>query len=166
MKEIIASQESSSSPKTHSPKEELREKKSFSEEGISGGLPFRVAVTTREGFLVNAHLGEADDLWIYEQRAEQWEFLEKRPAPHPGAGFNRWTRLAQILGDCQIVFVGGVGPNPRQVLEGQGIRVWEVEGTIHSVLEEYGQSGTTGTHQKRTVFSCGSECQGNGGGCG
>jgi nitrogen fixation protein NifB len=134
--------------------------------GQAATVPVRVAVATREGFLINAHLGEAQELFIFEKKAEGWEQMEKRPAPKPGAGFNRWTRLGQLIADCSAIFVGGVGMNPREALEKEGIGVYEVEGTITSVLEEWEEKGGIEAHQKRTAFECGSECQGTGGGCG
>jgi nitrogen fixation protein NifB len=116
--------------------------------------------------LINAHRGEAQELFIFEKKAEGWEQMEKRPAPKPGAGFNRWTRLGQLIADCSAIFVGGVGMNPREALEKEGIGVYEVEGTITSVLEEWEEKGGIEAHQKRTAFECGAECQGTGGGCG
>jgi nitrogen fixation protein NifB len=125
----------------------------------------RVAVATLEGYLVNQHLGEASDLWIYERKENQWTLLEQRPCPEPGGGADRWESLAQLIHDCQVLLVSGIGPGPQQILE-KHLKVEVVEGLITPMLDLVSQGQGLSTMRKTKAFSCGSECSGTGGGCG
>ncbi|WP_028573635.1 radical SAM protein [Desulfonatronovibrio hydrogenovorans] len=94
-----------------------------------------VAAASREGMLVNQHLGEARSFDIWGQKEGSYELLEKRQASPPGGGPGRWRDLARILGDCRAVLVNAVGESPRQVLSSQGVQVVETDGLVEEVLE-------------------------------
>jgi len=64
-----------------------------------------VAVASMEGLLVNQHLGEASQLWIFEQRDGKAELMERRFTPSAGSGSTRWTEMADLLKDCRAVLV-------------------------------------------------------------
>ena len=49
-----------------------------------------VAVATREGMLVNQHLGEAYRLQIWARDGSGFKLVEERAAPEPGCGPRRW----------------------------------------------------------------------------
>lgn len=93
-----------------------------------------VAVTSREGALVNQHLGEAHRFFIYDKKDECFELIDERIAPHPGTG-ERWENLAEILGDCAAVLTSRAGDSPRKILEKKNIRVLAFEGIIEEGLE-------------------------------
>lgn len=95
-----------------------------------------VAVASLEGMLVNQHLGQAEQLWIFEERdGGQYEVVETRPTPLPGSGGRRWDELAARLADCRSLVCSSAGSSPQTALARQGVRVQVAEGLIHDALE-------------------------------
>lgn len=125
--------------------------------------PF-VAVASHEGALVNQHLGEAREIWIYEPGEHHPRLREQRPAPPVGGGLDRWNDLADRLSDCFALLVSGIGPRPEEVLTRRGIRVITMEGLIETAVDDM----YAGRPIKAPVrqFKCGAACSGGGGGCG
>jgi len=134
--------------------------------GKPGGKRPYVAVCSREGFLVNEHLGEARSIGIYTCDEQGAKLVEKREAPPKGAGDERWSQLAELLQDCSAVLVSGVGPTPRSVLTNSGLAVHMVEGLIADGVERIFHSQSLESMKPRQSFACGSGCQGNAQGCG
>jgi nitrogen fixation protein NifB len=125
-------------------------------------------VASREGFFVNQHLGEADRLYVFavhERRIRQ-------DGGHTGAAARRrrprerWNEVADIIADCQMLFVAGIGAPPRIVLEKAGVSVQVLEGLVSEALkaavsrEEPGLPGAS-------AAGCASSCSGGASrGCG
>ena len=137
------------------------------------GRPY-VAVTSMEGILINEHLGEADNLWIFEYDEGEAKLVEMRDAPEPGDGSLRWRELAATIADCHTILVSGVGRAPRWVLEQSGLRVIEASGLIAPAMESLHRSGDVPAGMKRQFKACSggkasassdSSCQGSGTGC-
>ncbi len=124
-----------------------------------------VAVASMEGVLVNQHLGEALRLWIFEHGPEGPQLIETRETPEEGGGNARWMELAESLRDCRALLVGGVGPNPRRVIEARGIRVLEMAGFISEGISSFYRVGDIPRAMRKHFKSCGTECQGSGTGC-
>jgi nitrogen fixation protein NifB len=125
-----------------------------------------VAVATREGLLVNLHLGEAESFSIYAQRGGTAELVETRPAPRRGCGDDRWAALAQTLGDCRAILVSSAGPKPTHALTQAGVKVIVMEGLIDEAMKAiYGGEPLRAPVRQ---FKCGkgAGCSGDGGGCG
>jgi nitrogen fixation protein NifB len=125
-----------------------------------------IAVATREGWLINGHLGAVDRLSIYAKDENGILLVEHRETPAPGAGSSRWEDLARRLEDCRVLVAQGVGPNPRKVLEANGLEVLEAEGLIEDALVPLFQHRTLPTSMARRFESCGNGCGGTGQGCG
>lgn len=125
-----------------------------------------VAVASKEGVLVNQHLGEADHLLIYGRTNGAVSFIESRRMPESGGGMSRWEELADCLSDCSLLLVGGVGTNPRQVLNRKGIKVLEIECLIHEAVQTVFNGGSFRHLTKRKMTACGAACSGTGVGCG
>jgi nitrogen fixation protein NifB len=125
-----------------------------------------VAVASREGVLVNQHLGEADHLLIYGKKNGAVSLIESRRTPESGGGLRRWDDLADSINDCSLLLVSGVGPNPRQALTRKGIEVVEIEGLIDEAVRTVFDGGSLRHLTKRKITACGAECSGTGGGCG
>ena len=125
-----------------------------------------IAVASREGFLVSAHLGEVRSLRIYGLGEHGPELLEERPAPPPGGGMARWSELAETLKDCHAIAVNGVGGSPKATLEGAGLAVHVLEGLISEALAALFNGRAPGHLEKRRPFKCGESCAGAGNGCG
>jgi len=94
-----------------------------------------VAVATKEGMLVNLHLGEAPSLQIWENKGQGFKLVAERSAPPPGGGDQRWWDLAETLKDCRAVLVSALGETPRAILEDAGIHPLEVSGFIELGLQ-------------------------------
>jgi nitrogen fixation protein NifB len=125
-----------------------------------------VAVATMEGVLVNLHLGEAARLAIYGPDGDDWELIETRNTPAPGAGARRWEQLAERLLDCRALLVSSAGAAPRSILTRHGIRVVMMEGLIEEGLEAV-YEGRDVRAPLRKEHRCGSgvACGGDGTGC-
>ena len=125
-----------------------------------------VAVATREGVLVNRHLGETDEFCVYAEEDDAYRLVATRAAPAPGAGRERWLQLATVLHDCRALLVSGAGPTPRRTLERQGLRVLEMEGLIEEALSAVFSGRELPSSLKRCFQGCGMGCSGDGQGCG
>jgi nitrogen fixation protein NifB len=125
-----------------------------------------IAVASREGILVNQHLGEAELFYIFE-RDESGRIREaaRRQAPDSGKGDARWEELAQALFDCRAVLVSDAGDRPKKFIESKGIRVIRAEGTIEGAVSAV-FDGKPVPMPVLSFRGCGHDCKGNGQGCG
>ncbi len=122
------------------------------------------AVATREGILVNRHLGEADSLNIYDISMDVPVLVDKRQLPEPGGGESRWEKTADIIKDCDMLLVSGIGTSPKSILSRKGILIFEVNGLIFEVIG--GIKNNTGiSHLKVRERTRSGACQGSGMGC-
>lgn len=124
-----------------------------------------VAVATNEGLLVNMHMGEVRDIYIFKQSPKGFQFVETRKAPKAGGGDARWVELARLLSDCRAMLVSGVGETPRSILDNCGVRVVEMTGLIDEGLEGIYHNKPIKSIAKPDAFKCGSGCKGNAQGC-
>ena len=125
-----------------------------------------VAVATREGMLVNQHIGEATCFHVFAENNLTCVPVEVREAPESGSGIKRWLDLADLLKDCRAVLTTGVGAAPRRVLTGTGLEVIEMEGLIEEGLSAVYGGTPIPASLRRTFHGCGTGCAGGGGGCG
>jgi nitrogen fixation protein NifB len=125
-----------------------------------------VAVASYEGLLVNQHLGEAQQLFIFRETPNGYKLVEQRATPKPGAGNSRWKELGEVISDCRAILVGGIGPSPSSILGRSGIKIVEMTGLIDDGLDAVYKGKELKTLKKADVFKCGAECSGKGTGCG
>ena len=126
-----------------------------------------VAVASREGILVNQHLGEARSFQIWERLDDRFRLVEERQAPPSGGGITRWHRLARVLGDCRAVLVSGIGTTPAEILSKSGIKPVEAAGFVEEALTLVYTGGRTGMLKGKRRKSCAAGgCSGGGEGCG
>lgn len=123
-----------------------------------------IAVATMEGILVNQHLGEAEQLYIFKVNSGAIQFIETRPTPVPGSGELRWKKLSEIVADCHTILVNGIGKTPTEILKSSGIKIYETEGIIDRAIMDL-ENGTP-LQNKACVTKCGFSCKGDGLGCG
>lgn len=124
-----------------------------------------IAVASREGVLINLHLGEAEKFFIWERTGQGFSCVEEREAPRQGGGVARWHRLAGILGDCRVVLSSGAKQTPCEILGKSGVRSIQAAGLITEGLEAVFKNKTPGTLKGRKVHSAAGSCGGDGGGC-
>jgi nitrogen fixation protein NifB len=125
--------------------------------------PF-IAVASREGLLVNLHLGEAQALRIMTFDGTRPRLVEQRITPPKGDGNDRWLALARLLADCQAVVVSGAGENPKRILAAAGLEVVLAEGLVDDIVDRL-YTGRPVNHLVPRCASC-SSCSGGGNGCG
>ncbi len=125
-----------------------------------------VAVASREGALVNLHLGEADYFQIWGPADGSFRLLEERAAPGPGSGPNRWWALAEILKDCRAVLVSALGDTPEAILREAGVTPVEMSGFIEVGLSRiYAGESLTSLKGRRGGLSRACSGKGRGEGC-
>ena len=93
-----------------------------------------MAVATYEGLLVNQHLGEAACLQIFRKKDDSFVTLENRLTPAKGMGDKRWEKLAEMLSDCSVLLVNGIGPKPLEILSGTELEIVKTSGLIEESL--------------------------------
>lgn len=126
-----------------------------------------VAVASREGVLVNLHLGEAAQLFIFRQQEGGYELVETRASPPAGGGARRWEDLGDTLRDCRAVLTTSAGSAPREVLQRRGIRVVMMEGLVDEGLRAiYDGQDVRAPLRREHHCTAGVTCGGNGMGCG
>jgi nitrogen fixation protein NifB len=126
-----------------------------------------VAVATREGVLVNLHLGEASSFQVWGPRDGGFQMLEERPAPRPGGGAERWWALADILRDCRAVLVSGMGDTPQAILNDAGVEPVVMNGFIEMALAAiYGSGDLSALKGRRAGVAGGCGNKRSGEGCG
>ncbi|MDC7124573.1 MAG: radical SAM protein [Spirochaetales bacterium] len=123
----------------------------------------KIAFVSREGVLVNQHLGEAGEFYIYEPTKDELQITDIRKAPAAGGGNSRWKEVAEILNDCAYVLTGGAGDNPVRILGDTGLSVLSIEGLAHDAAKKI-FSGESVKHLK-VRKSCKAGSCGSGNGC-
>lgn len=125
-----------------------------------------VAVASREGSLVNLHLGQATEFQIWGPVAGSFAHIETRTSPPAGDGELRWRKLAETLEDCRHVLVSGVGETPRDVLMDHGIEPLEMNGFIEESLRAIYAGDDLSAMRVRKGKACCAASMGQGGGMG
>jgi nitrogen fixation protein NifB len=125
-----------------------------------------VAVASREGVLVNLHLGQAAEFQIWGPAVGGYELIDLRSAPPAGEGELRWKKLADIFCDCRHVLISGIGETPRAVLADHGVEPLEVSGFIEEALVAIYAGDDLSAMRVRKGKACCAEKMGQGGGLG
>lgn len=124
-----------------------------------------IAVATREGVLVNQHLGEAKQLAVYDMGSGKPELVEQRLMPEPGGKDFRWHSMAEQLKDCHLLLVNGIGETPKKILTEKGFEILVLSGLIHEILDALKNKQDMNHFLKREPIRCHAECSGTGMGC-
>ncbi len=139
--------------------------KSVAEEKFENPDKNHIAVGTREGMLINRHLGEIDRIYVYSNENGKVKKVDVRKAPAPGSGDARWHDFAEIIKDCAAILVSGTGENPEKIFLSHGIRIIKTEGLIEIVLSRL-FAGKKIFEKKNEGCGKGLSCTGSGSGCG
>ncbi|CAN2039288.1 FeMo cofactor biosynthesis protein NifB [Candidatus Magnetomoraceae bacterium gMMP-15] len=125
-----------------------------------------VAVASMEGMLVNQHLGQADQLFIYGQDKGSAVLIDTRKTPEPGTGLERWEKLSETINDCGTLLVSGIGDSPKQLLRKNGINIFEMQGFIQEAVQGIFKGASINHMLQRERPTCERVCSGTGEGCG
>jgi nitrogenase molybdenum-iron protein alpha/beta subunit/MoaA/NifB/PqqE/SkfB family radical SAM enzyme len=121
----------------------------FSEKQEETPGPFRFAVATRDGKLVNEHFGHVSEFHIYEYDGKSVKLLEKRPVEPYCSGDceNTGKRMDSILSavdDCGGILALRVGTVPEKALSEHGIRIFMTYDTIENAVKTAAKQMTEG----------------------
>ena len=96
------------------------------------------AVATKDGSVINGHIAEIDELWIYrlDPATGSISLTGRRQMPAAELGRARWTMLAEILDDCSILLAAGTGEYAVGELGSKGISLIVRKGEIIPALRE------------------------------
>ncbi|MDR3255609.1 MAG: hypothetical protein LBT31_08565 [Synergistaceae bacterium] len=108
----------------------------------------RVAFASSDGDFVNYHFGRANTFFIYDigDRSVPSALVEKRRCYRiPGQGRieqgiahqpEELERVAELLEDCEAIFVVRIGATPAEFFIERGLRVFQLQARIDDVIEE------------------------------
>jgi nitrogen fixation protein NifB len=148
---------------------EVREllKNACSHIGPSEKRPY-IAVASMEGMLVNQHLGEATELWVFKLNKNGLpELISARTTPAPGSGKDRWEQMATTFSDCFSIICAGCGETPLRVLAQHSLPVIIMEGLIKEGAGSLLHGQPVPKLYMRPADTCGigKSCGGSGSGC-
>lgn len=124
-----------------------------------------IAVASREGLLVNLHLGEAEKVHIFVKDGNSCKFVETRVLPVKGGGDTRWERVSDILSDCQFLLVNNAGNKPKKIITDNNIKVIKAEGMINDIITRIMNNEPVNHLLNNKPLKCGSACSGKAVGC-
>ncbi|MDP1831080.1 MAG: NifB/NifX family molybdenum-iron cluster-binding protein [Geothrix sp.] len=121
----------------------------------------RIAFPTTDGARISAHFGRCQSFLILDVDAGTVKSRDIRANDQePGTGHGHdhghahdHNAFVRLLGDCEAVMCGGIGPGARHALESAGLKVHLVP--LQSSPEEAAIALATGTFTARTGPSCG-----------
>lgn len=104
----------------------------------------RIGAATSDGIVVNQHFGHASKFRILEVKDGTIDWLSEPENKRElesvcDGGTHDGSKLlenAEALSDCDCLLVSRIGPGARNVLENQGIRVFELPGLISESVEQ------------------------------
>lgn len=97
-----------------------------------------IAVATGDGAVIDGHLAESEELWIYRLDARRGgvSFTDRRRMPSALNGRMRWPMMAELLDDCSILLASGAGEFSVNELGERGVSVVVRSGEIIPALRE------------------------------
>ncbi|MDR2106723.1 MAG: hypothetical protein LBP24_04885 [Coriobacteriales bacterium] len=109
-----------------------------------------VAVTTRDGKVVQEHFGHARHFHIVKIADGGYSYVETREieprckGSAPGEtshDSSRFDPVITLISDCSAVITAQIGPGAAEHVIGSGIRVFEGRGMVADILDEIVKEG-------------------------
>ncbi|MDR3315521.1 MAG: hypothetical protein LBS98_03445 [Coriobacteriales bacterium] len=104
-----------------------------------------VAVTTRDGKVVQEHFGHAQHFHIVRIEGDSYTYVESResdPSCHgEGHDTSSFDTILALLHDCDAVVTAQIGPGASAYVISRGLRVFEARGFVDEILTELASSG-------------------------
>ncbi|MDR3136506.1 MAG: hypothetical protein LBU07_03705 [Coriobacteriales bacterium] len=104
-----------------------------------------VAVTTRDGKVVQEHFGQARYFHIVEVDTNGYQYRESREieprckgpfpdeTPHDSS---RFDPVIELLSDCEAIVTAQIGPGAAAHILASGLRIFEGRGFVDDILTE------------------------------
>ncbi|GEO80029.1 hypothetical protein ROR02_01600 [Pararhodospirillum oryzae] len=87
----------------------------------------RIAVASKDGQRIDQHFGHAEAFWVFDVTAEGATPVEQRViADHAREGEDARDTVCRMLGDCPMLLVARIGPNPQEKLARAGIEATDM----------------------------------------
>lgn len=103
----------------------------------------RVAVATSDGVAIDQHLGQANNVWLFDvARDGTSELIGKRSIPS-GEALNPhdWASASQLFEGVDAVLAAKAGPGASALLGEHGVLVLAVTGPVDRALTAFGRRG-------------------------
>lgn len=102
-------------------------------------MTHRIAIASSDGKYIDLHFGHADRFIIADVDGDGYSVKETRPCEPACRGGDPerhdFGPAANLLADCEAVFVSRVGPAAARELLVRGVRVFEAPYFIQDVLD-------------------------------
>ncbi|MDR1422039.1 MAG: hypothetical protein LBI64_04145 [Coriobacteriales bacterium] len=108
-------------------------------------MAHRVALTSRDGKVVQEHFGHANAFHIVDLDSAGYRYVESREIeprctgeypdqqPHDDS---RFAPALALLADCDAVVTAQIGPGASDYVISHGLRVFEARGFVDDILKE------------------------------
>ncbi len=107
-----------------------------------------MAFTSSTGLMVDEHFARCGRFVIVEAEGDGWRTAEVRLLPPANAAGTHnaddFARTADLLADCDAVFVARIGPYAAELLLQRGLRVFETPGAVEFILKQLKAEGLLG----------------------
>jgi len=113
-----------------------------------------IAVASETGAALDAHLGQAREVFIYVHEKNAFRFVERRETPAQGGGDSRWDRMSQLLQDCHALVVCALGRKPQEVLSRSGVKIYQAQGRVNEALEHIFNTSELASRQQFSPTGC------------
>jgi predicted Fe-Mo cluster-binding NifX family protein len=116
----------------------------------------RAAFASSDGDFIDYHYGRATSFVVYELGSSRAPILlgkrrnyriPVQGAIEQGSAHRRENleKVAELLSDCDALFVAKIGETPAKFFIERGVRVFQIEERIDRVLEEIGKENEKNT---------------------
>lgn len=116
-------------------------------------MPFKVAVASTDGKVINQHFGRSQEFLIFALNGGNFEFIEiRKNTPPCGSGENhenQMSKTVEALADCKVVLVSQIGPAAVQALNSKGIKVFVLPNYIDEALKTLALSSIVQDYAKK-----------------
>lgn len=105
--------------------------------------PYRFAVASKSGMIVDQHFGNVEEFYIYDYQGEEATYIEKRKINKYCMGKDacdekedKITRIIDSIEDCQGVITLRIGESPKSKLKEKGIQVFSTYDRISDAIKK------------------------------
>ncbi|MDR2874231.1 MAG: FeMo cofactor biosynthesis protein [Methanobrevibacter sp.] len=97
----------------------------------------KIAIASSDGKNVDLHFGKANSIYVYYFDGENSKFIEHRTVEIDLNERHQWTKVLDVISDCDIIMSAQTGFKSKYGIEKAGLKSFEVKGPIETVLKKY-----------------------------